>query len=90
MESDRWSLYREMLRSRRFEEAVRELWERGAISGEMHMGLGEEGVAVGVVDRPFPAPVGSSTRPCERWMPLDREAQLPPGPLMTPMFSSAR
>lgn len=50
MEPDRWSLYRDMLRSRRFEEAVRELWERGAISGEMHMGLGEEAVAVGVVD----------------------------------------
>ncbi|MGD8535159.1 MAG: thiamine pyrophosphate-dependent enzyme, partial [Candidatus Aminicenantes bacterium] len=46
---DLWSLYRQMLRSRLFEECVRNLWEAGKISGEMHMGLGEEGVAAGVV-----------------------------------------
>ncbi len=46
---DLWSLYRQMLRSRLFEEQVRDLWEAGKISGEMHMGLGEEAVATGVV-----------------------------------------
>lgn len=46
---DLWWLYRQMLRSRRFEEAVKRLWEQGRISGEMHLGVGEEGVAAGVV-----------------------------------------
>jgi pyruvate dehydrogenase E1 component alpha subunit len=49
MEPDLWSLYRQMLRSRRFEEAVKDLWEKGVISGEMHLGIGEEAVAAGVV-----------------------------------------
>lgn len=49
MEPDSWSLYRQMLRSRRFEEAVRQLWQEGRISGEMHLGMGEEAVAAGVV-----------------------------------------
>lgn len=47
--ADLWSLYRQMLRSRLFEERVRDLWKDGKISGEMHMGLGEEAVAAGVV-----------------------------------------
>lgn len=42
-------LYKQMLRSRRFEEAVKALWEEGLISGEMHLGIGEEAVAAGVV-----------------------------------------
>lgn len=46
---DLWLLYRQMLRSRRFEQAVMDLWERGWISGEMHLGIGEEAVAAGVV-----------------------------------------
>ncbi len=37
-------LYRHMLRSRLFEEAVARLWNEGAISGEMHLGIGEEGI----------------------------------------------
>jgi pyruvate dehydrogenase E1 component alpha subunit len=49
MEPDLWSLYRQMLRSRRFEEAVKDLWEKGEISGEMHLGVGEEAIAAGVV-----------------------------------------
>lgn len=49
MEPNLWSLYRQMLRSRRFEEAVKALWEKGRISGEMHLGIGEEAVAAGVV-----------------------------------------
>ncbi len=47
--ADLWYLYRQMLRSRRFEEAVKRLWEQGRISGEMHLGVGEEAVAAGVV-----------------------------------------
>jgi TPP-dependent pyruvate/acetoin dehydrogenase alpha subunit len=47
---DLWSLYRQMLKSRLFEEAVGDLWEKGLISGEMHMGLGEEAIVAGVLD----------------------------------------
>lgn len=49
MEPDFWSLYRQMLRSRLFEEKVMELWGAGQISGEMHLGLGEEAIVAGVV-----------------------------------------
>ncbi len=42
-------LYRQMLRSRLFEEAVRDLWQAGRIPGEMHLGLGEEAICAGVV-----------------------------------------
>jgi len=48
MQTDSWHLYRLMLRSRLFEEAVRTLWVRGLISGEMHLGLGEEGIVAGI------------------------------------------
>ncbi len=50
MGPDLWSLYRQMLRCRRFEEAVIRLWEEGKISGEMHLGVGEEAIAAGVID----------------------------------------
>jgi pyruvate dehydrogenase E1 component alpha subunit len=50
MEPNLWSLYRQMLRCRRFEESVKDLWEKGKISGEMHLGIGEEAIAAGVVD----------------------------------------
>jgi TPP-dependent pyruvate/acetoin dehydrogenase alpha subunit len=49
MTLDLWQLYREMLRSRRFEEAVSHLWSQGLISGEMHLGIGEEAIAAGTV-----------------------------------------
>ncbi|MCG6950662.1 MAG: thiamine pyrophosphate-dependent dehydrogenase E1 component subunit alpha [Acidobacteria bacterium] len=42
-------LYRQMLRARTFELAIEDLWHRGLISGEMHLGTGEEAVAAGVV-----------------------------------------
>jgi len=38
-----------MLRSRRFEEAVAELWQQGLVAGEMHLGYGEEGIVAGVL-----------------------------------------
>jgi acetoin:2,6-dichlorophenolindophenol oxidoreductase subunit alpha len=46
---DIWALYTEMKRSRLFEEAVERLWRDGLISGEMHLGTGEEAVIAGVV-----------------------------------------
>lgn len=46
---DLWSLYAKMLESRLFEEAVTRLWQDGLISGEMHLGTGEEAIIAGVV-----------------------------------------
>ena len=50
MEPDRTRLYRLMLSSRRLEEAISNLWHEGRISGEMHLGIGEEAIVAGVVD----------------------------------------
>jgi len=50
MEQDLLSLYSKMLKSRLFEEAVNQLWEAGLISGEMHLGTGEEAIVAGVLD----------------------------------------
>ncbi len=49
MSPDLWELYQQMLRSRLFEEAVIELWAEGLIFGEMHVGIGEEAIAAGVI-----------------------------------------
>lgn len=46
---DLWSLYSLMLKSRLFEEATAKLWHEGLISGEMHLGTGEEAIIAGVV-----------------------------------------
>jgi acetoin:2,6-dichlorophenolindophenol oxidoreductase subunit alpha len=46
---DLWLVYRQMLRSRLLEEAVAVLWEHGLISGEMHLGTGEEAIIAGAV-----------------------------------------
>jgi acetoin:2,6-dichlorophenolindophenol oxidoreductase subunit alpha len=51
MSPDLWSLYGLMLHSRLFEEAVTQLWKEGLISGEMHLGTGEEAIAAGVVSQ---------------------------------------
>lgn len=48
---DLWSLYRQMLLSRLFEEAVIQIWNEGKISGEMHLGVGEEAIVAGVVSQ---------------------------------------
>jgi len=50
MTADRPGLYRRMLLCRRVEEAIAGLWHEGEISGEMHLGIGEEGINVGVLD----------------------------------------
>jgi TPP-dependent pyruvate/acetoin dehydrogenase alpha subunit len=49
MPPDLWSLYALMLKSRLFEEAIATLWHDGLISGEMHLGTGEEAIIAGVV-----------------------------------------
>jgi acetoin:2,6-dichlorophenolindophenol oxidoreductase subunit alpha len=49
MPPDLWSLYTIMLKSRLFEEAIAKLWHDGLISGEMHLGTGEEAIIAGVV-----------------------------------------
>lgn len=46
-----WHLYELMLRSRLFELAVAQLWQAGLISGEMHLGIGEEAIVAGVVSQ---------------------------------------
>ena len=51
MPPDHWHLYRLMFKSRCFEEAVRTIWKAGLISGEMHLGLGEEAIAAAVVSQ---------------------------------------
>lgn len=45
----RAELYAQMVRIRRFEEAIADLWRRGLVSGEMHSGVGEEAVVAGVL-----------------------------------------
>jgi len=49
MPPDLWSLYAIMLKSRLYEEAIATLWHNGLISGEMHLGTGEEAIIAGVV-----------------------------------------
>jgi pyruvate dehydrogenase E1 component alpha subunit len=51
MPIDLWSLYSLMKKSRLFEEAVAQLWKDGLISGEMHLGTGEEAILAGVVSQ---------------------------------------
>lgn len=51
MQPDVWRWYRQMFRSRLFEEVVRALWVDGLISGEMHLGTGEEAIIAAVVDQ---------------------------------------
>lgn len=51
---DPWSLYALMRKSRLFEEAVAALWQQGLISGEMHLGTGEEAIIAGVVSQLVP------------------------------------
>ena len=51
MTPDTWSLYGLMYKSRIFEEAVRQIWQAGKISGEMHLGMGEEAIAAGILSQ---------------------------------------
>ncbi len=49
MEANLAELYEQMLNSRLFEQNVQALWQQGLISGEMHLSMGEEAIAAGVV-----------------------------------------
>jgi pyruvate dehydrogenase E1 component alpha subunit len=49
MQPNLWLLFAHMYRSRLFEIAVAQLWRDGHISGEMHLGTGEEAINAGVV-----------------------------------------
>ena len=51
MPPELWSLYALMLKSRLFEEATARLWHDGLISGQMHLGTGEEAIMAGVVSQ---------------------------------------
>jgi TPP-dependent pyruvate/acetoin dehydrogenase alpha subunit len=51
MPPDLWSLYTLMLKSRLFEEVAMQLWQDGLISGEMHLGTGEEAIVAGIVSQ---------------------------------------
>ncbi|MCK4898331.1 MAG: hypothetical protein KAS38_06125, partial [Anaerolineales bacterium] len=51
MTSDLWSHYALMLKSRLFEEAIAKLWHDGLISGELHLGTGEEAIIAGAVSQ---------------------------------------
>lgn len=51
MLADLWSLYGLMFKSRTFEIAVRQIWQAGRISGEMHLGMGEEAIVAGIVSQ---------------------------------------
>ncbi len=46
---DLLDLYKNMYKARAFELAQAELWHQGLISGELHLGTGEEAVVAGVV-----------------------------------------
>ena len=49
MQPEMCSLYPLMLKSRLFEEGIAKLWDEGLISGEMHLGTGEEAIMAGIV-----------------------------------------
>ena len=50
MQPNAETLYRQMYKSRRFEEAVTQLWTEGHIAAEMHHNKGEEAIVAGVLD----------------------------------------
>ena len=51
MSPDLWYLYALMLKCRLFEEGTVKLWKDGLISGELHLGTGEEAIITGVVSQ---------------------------------------
>lgn len=53
-----------MARARAFELAVEDLWRQGLISGEMHLGTGEEALAAGVVSHLHGSDALSLTHRC--------------------------
>jgi pyruvate dehydrogenase E1 component alpha subunit len=51
MVPDIWSLYALMAKSRVYEEAITDLWKECLISGEMHLGTGEEAIHAGILSQ---------------------------------------
>lgn len=51
MHPDLWTLYSLMLKSRLLEIGIAVFWHDGLISGEMHLGTGEEAVIAGIVSQ---------------------------------------
>lgn len=51
MKADILKLYTMMFRSRLYEEAITRLWQAGLISGEMHLGTGEEAIMAGILSQ---------------------------------------
>ncbi len=47
--AEREALHLQMARMREVEDALGRLWRRGLITGELHPGVGEEGIAAGLV-----------------------------------------
>ncbi len=50
VDADLRRLFLQMARIRAFERALGVLWQQGRISGELHLGIGEEAAVAGVVD----------------------------------------
>jgi len=46
MQPDLWLLYRQMLRSRFFEQRIKEIWKKGLISGKMAAVALESGLSL--------------------------------------------
>ncbi len=76
-DADLRRLFFQIARIRAFERALASLWQQGLISGELHLGIGEEAAVAGVVDhlvdgdslaldhRSTPALLASGTDPTE-------------------------
>ena len=73
MPPDLWKLYPLMLKSRLFEEAVAKLWHDGLISGEMHLGTGEEAIIAGASYLVIGRPVTAAADPIEALRSIDAE-----------------
>jgi TPP-dependent pyruvate/acetoin dehydrogenase alpha subunit len=80
------SLYREMLRIRRFEEKAAELYSLGKIRGFLHLYIGEEAVAVGAMQAFGPEDAIVATYR-EHGHSLVRGT--PPGPLIAELYGKA-
>ena len=80
---DLLALYRQMLRIRRFEERCVQLYSAGAIRGFLHLYIGEEAVAVGVLDHLGPEDAIVATYR-DHGQALARG--VPMGPVMAEMF----
>ena len=80
---DRVTLYRRMVLIRRFEERCAELYSAGTIRGFLHLYIGEEAVAVGVLDHIGPDDAVVATYR-DHGQALARG--VPAGPIMAEMF----